>query len=178
MFANFEGISQLKKLAEMPYLTIISKNQKFFCQYDEQDQELIDRYKWHMNGRYVFTKIKGRSIGMHRIIMNIKDPSLDIDHKDGDPLNNTRANLRVCTRSENARNSRKNKGKVRYKGVYKDLNKFHVQITFNGKIRNLGRYRSEVTAGKIYDAKARELFKEFAFLNFPDATIEKQLTIF
>ncbi len=163
----------------MPYLTIISKNQEFFCQYDEQDQELIDRYKWHMNGRYVFTKIKGRSIGLHRIIMNIKDPSLDIDHKDGDPLNNTRANLRVCTRSENARNSRKFKGTSKYKGVYRDLNTYHAQIGQGGTVKNLGRYRSERTAAKQYDKEARHLYGAFANPNFREPGIEPtQLTIF
>jgi hypothetical protein len=178
LFANFEGISQLKKLAEMPYLTIISKNQKFFCQYDEQDREIIDSHKWHLSGGYVCTYINGKSVPLHRLLMQVEKP-LIVDHKDGNPLNNTRANLRICTHAQNIRNSRKHKGRIPYKGVYMDLNKYHVQITFDGKVRNLGRFRSPITAGRIYDRAARALFKDFAYLNFVGADIEAtQLTMF
>ena len=124
----------------MPFLTIISKNQEFICQYDEQDQEIISAHKWHLSAGYVCTYSKGKTVSLHRIIMRVLSrPGVQIDHIDHNPLNNRRANLRICTAAENRRNSRKFAGAVPLKGVYKDLNKFHVQIFQNGKVKNLGR---------------------------------------
>ena len=117
---------------------------------------------------------------MHRLILGIVDsPQIETDHKFHNKLDNRRAKIRVCTRSENRRNSRKVKeGSSQFKGVYRDNNKYHAQIMQGQKVINLGRFRSEVTAGKVYDQAARREFKDFAFLNFPDIDpYPKQLTI-
>ncbi|KKM22422.1 hypothetical protein LCGC14_1625440, partial [marine sediment metagenome] len=44
---------------------------------------------------------------------------------------------------------------------------FQAKITRNAKNYFLGRFDNEIEAAKAYDAKARELFGEFALLNFP-----------
>jgi hypothetical protein len=88
--------------------------------------------------------------------------------------------IRVCTHSQNRRNSRKLKksAQSQFKGVYRDRNKWHAQIMIDNQVVNLGRFRSPITAGKIYDRIAKETFKDFAFLNFPDIDpLPKQLTI-
>ena len=38
----------------------------------------------------------------------------------------------------------------------------------DGKNRSLGRFRDELAAAEAYDEAARELFGEYARLNFPD----------
>lgn len=161
-------------------ITILSKGREYVCRYDLRDAEIISAHKWHLCAGYVCTRVKGKTVSLHRIIMKVlSKPGAQIDHISHDKLDNRRANLRICTASENRRNSRKLAGTVPLKGVYKDLNLFHAQIYQDGKVKNLGRYRSAITAAKQYDIKARELFKAFAFLNFPGATIEAtQLTIF
>jgi hypothetical protein len=107
---------------------------------------------------------------MHRLILGIVNyPEIEADHIFHTKLDNRRENIRVCTRSENRRNSRKIKeGSSKLKGVYKDGKFWHSQIMQGDRVINLGRYYSEITAGKVYDREARKTFKDFAFLNFPD----------
>ena len=92
-----------------------------------------------------------------------------IDHKNRNSLNNHLSNLRWCTRKENNQNmsKRKNTSSV-YKGVYFDkaLNKWRAQIKHNDQRIHLGCYTDEADAGRAYDRKANELFREFANLNF------------
>lgn len=46
---------------------------------------------------------------MHRYLMGVTDPELVVDHRDGNGLNNTRANLYVVSRAENAKNKKLDK---------------------------------------------------------------------
>lgn len=160
-------------------ITILSKGREYIVRYDLRDQEIISAHKWHISQGYVCTSIKGKSVRLHRIIMKVLSKPVQIDHINHNKCDNRRANLRICTASENRRNSRKFKGSSKYKGVYRDLNTYHAQIMEAGTVKNLGRYRSAITAAKQYDIKARQLFGAFACLNFQDATIEAvQLKIF
>ena len=49
---------------------------------------------------------------------------------------------------------------------YKPLNKWNAQIHHNGRKIHLGYFLDEAEAGRAYDRKASELFREFAVLNF------------
>jgi hypothetical protein len=112
-------------------------------------------------------------------VLGIVDlPELEADHRYHNRLDNRRSKIRICSHSENRRNSRKVKeGSSIYKGVYKDGRFYHSQILQGAKVKNLGRFYSEKTAGKVYDEAARETFKEFAFLNFPEFVPDNQLSI-
>src|ERR1700722_4389868 len=46
-------------------------------------------------------------IWLHREILNLRDNKIEVDHIDGDPLNNQRSNLRVCSHRQNNRNKKK-----------------------------------------------------------------------
>jgi hypothetical protein len=96
---------------------------------------------------------------------------LVVDHIDHNGLNNTRANLRLCTLSQNQYNRRSAKhGSSKYKGVgYLKCGKvFTTQIAYGGKTYYLGRFKDEKEAARVYDEKAKEFFKDFACLNFPE----------
>lgn len=86
-------------------------------------------------------------------------------------MDNRRCNLRLATHQENCFNIRKRDGtSSKYKGVYFDTQNartWRARIARDGKRRHLGSFRSEVEAAKAYDAAAKELFGEFAWLNFP-----------
>lgn len=88
-----------------------------------------------------------------------------VDHIDGNGLNNSIENLRLCTPSQNAANRPPIRGR-KYKGLYKTRNnKWSAQITFNYKKISLGVYLTEIEAARAYNEKAKELFGEFARLN-------------
>jgi len=165
----------------------IQLTQNQVAKISDEDFDLISKYKWsayriagtsangnqHLYGfKAGFKKSidgKVKKFWMHNIIMN--PPSgYEVDHIDGDPLNNTRENLRVCTHAENCRNRGKpSTGKTsKYTGVRKrfDRNKFEASIRVNGKSIHIGYFESEEDAAKAYDAKATEEFGVFARLNF------------
>lgn len=81
-----------------------------------------------------------KTIMMHRILVSADD-DLDVDHIDGDGLNNRRSNLRCVTTKENCKNaSKKINNTSGANGVYwrKDIQKWVAQINYNGKRKHLG----------------------------------------
>ncbi|MBN1124206.1 MAG: HNH endonuclease [Sedimentisphaerales bacterium] len=105
---------------------------------------------------------------MHRLIARPPD-GMVVDHIDHNGLNNTRANLRVCTPQQNSRNRRSQSGRSKYKGISYDkrYKRWKARIRFQNKYIHIGTFRDEARAARAYDAKAAELFGEFACLNFP-----------
>jgi hypothetical protein len=142
---------------------------------DDEDYARIARYSWRLNrkGRPVrTTHAGGRSIctEMHRFILE-PPPGVRVDHIDGDPLNNQRANLRLATAAENSRNRRSLPGSSsRFKGVTwnRQCGKWQAGIKVSGRQIHLGLHVQEDAAARVYDRAAREHFGEFAYLNFPE----------
>jgi hypothetical protein len=90
-----------------------------------------------------------------------------VDHIDHDGLNNTRANIRTATTSQNATNRTFKKLKYHYRGVIRKNDGWIARIKKNGKRKILGPYKTEIEAACAYDLAAKELHGEFAVLNFP-----------
>lgn len=104
---------------------------------------------------------------LHRAIMNPAD-GLQVDHIDGNGLNNQRSNLRVCTHAENARNRRLNKRTTTgLKGVYqrRGSDKWQARIRVDGRFLCLGQFGSKLEAAKAYDEAAVRMRGEFARTN-------------
>lgn len=143
-----------------------------FAMVDAEDYARVMRYSWyaeqHYGLWYAMRKEGGRTVRMHREIMGAPGGKV-VDHINHDGLDNRRCNLRVCTHRENIRNQRGQRGRSsRYKGVSLDgrLGKWRAQLWHEGRHHYLGVYASEVEAARAYDAKARELYGAFAYLNF------------
>lgn len=139
---------------------------------DNEDAALISQYKWQADrdGRTWYARrtisLPGggrKTQKMHQLITG--HPRTD--HRNGDGLDNRRANLRRATKAQNNRNRRKTIGYSKYKGVGWHENRWCAQIKVNGKKIHLGRFISEEDAARAYDAAARREFGEFAALNFP-----------
>jgi hypothetical protein len=139
---------------------------------DDEDFEWLNQWNWYLDSHGYATKTNNSNnskIFMHRIIMNCPIGTM-IDHIDRDPLNNRRDNLRFCNHAQNAMNKKKGKNySTTYKGVRISDGKYIcAQIKLNGKSIHLGTFPNEETAARAYDIKAKELFGEYARLNFPE----------
>lgn len=143
-----------------------------FARVDPADYPALAVHKWSAarQGRsiYAVRSEAARQLRMHRVIM--KAPGhLVCDHIDHDGLNNTRGNLRLCTRAQNARNQRRRTGGTsRYKGVawHKRDRKWHARICHRGRCHHLGAFVSEPGAARAYDRAAARLHGTFAHGNF------------
>ncbi|MEN6576325.1 MAG: HNH endonuclease [Phycisphaerales bacterium] len=154
----------------------ITLTKGLFATVDPADLDWLNGFRWHATcsrGRtYAATVIGGRSISMHRLIMN-PPRGMWVDHKNGDRLDNTRENLRIVTPTQNRHNSRSGprRGKPKssqFIGVTRSGDRWKVKITHQGQAYFLGYFDDEVEAAKAWDAKAKELRGEFTYLNFPE----------
>lgn len=145
---------------------------------DDDDFELLNKWKWfaseggntaYAKRRMWFTDGRKRIIGMHRLLMGIHfGIEKQIDHINGDGLDNRRCNLRIASKAENVRN----KGKLRnntsgYKGVawHDRAQKWQAGIKKNNKRIYLGLFHSKRLAALAYNEAALKHHGKFARLN-------------
>ena len=86
---------------------------------------------------------------MHQLLVGDIEKGMVVDHINGDKLDNRKANLRVCTKSENQVNRRVAKGRCGYLGVAKHYGKFQARIRRNKKRIYLGRFDTAEEAAAV-----------------------------
>ena len=149
---------------------------------DDEDFEQVSKQKWCAlydgHNWYAFRNkviqnkpYKQITESLHRFLL-MPNKGQEVDHINGDTLDNRRCNLRVCTHAENTHNSRKPKTGLtsKYKGVdwYNPGKKFRARIhVYRVKRKSLGYFKDEIKAALAYDAAALKYYGEFARLNFP-----------
>lgn len=108
-------------------------------------------------------------IMLHRVIAELEYGIIpidkEIDHKNRDRLDNRSENLRVATDSQNAANKTIKPNASKYRGVYKNYDKWVAQISINDKVKHLGRYNTPREAALAYNEAAIQAYGEFAVLN-------------
>ena len=140
---------------------------------DLVDIPLVRDFTWHAapTKHTVYAKSSGPVSGgkrmyLHRLLMG--DPEgLEIDHIDGDGLNNRRygdsGNLRTATRSQNICNQRGvRRSKSGLKGAIPSKHRWQSQITVNGVTHYLGCFDTAEGAHAAYVKAGAELHGEFA----------------
>lgn len=178
----------------MSKFTIESRTHgKFEVLVDDDDLELVREHTWHVikahNGKfYVNTHVRHPDGGiyesgsekgqpkrtllqLHRLIAKAPKDKV-VDHINGNPLDNRRENLRIATHKQNSMNqmkTRTHKGKPtssKYRGVsfVKRRNRWIVKCSGH----HVGYFKEENEAARAYDEKAKELFGDYAHLNFPE----------
>lgn len=134
---------------------------------DDEDYELLSQYTWrkYAYNRHVHTSINQQTILIHRMLMKPAE-GMVVDHINGDPLDNRKANLRVCTQAENTMNRRPNyRGASKFKGVTKHGKRWRAQINRDGVKYDLGCFDCETQAAAAYNGAAIVLCGKFAHLN-------------
>lgn len=145
---------------------------------DDEDFDLVGHLRWYASivnkgscfyaARHTSRKSeKHMVIYMHRIILNAPS-GMDVDHINGNGLDNQKKNLRLCNHQQNMCNIRKRKGASSlYKGVHwaKIHQRWVAKIEVNKKIRAVGVFRTEIEAALAYNEAAKELHGEYAVLN-------------
>ena len=112
-----------------------------------------------ITGNYVYSAETGL---LHRYIMEATD-GLVVDHINGDPLDNRRENLRVCTQKQNCQNRGATR-KTGLKGIslHKATNRWRAYIKIDGRQKHLGLFPTMEEASKAYAEAAHKYFGEFA----------------
>lgn len=153
----------------------------YYALVDDKNFEQLNQWKWYTlidsskkiyavrNDIYIKNK-KRKIIWMHRLIMNTPK-NMETDHRDSNGLNNQIRNLRIVTRIQNSSNRKLNKNNMSgYKGVnQKYWNRWQASISVKGKLKYLGLFKTAHQAALAYDLWAKDIYGEFALLNFRKA---------
>lgn len=159
---------------KLPKLILVGDQD--FAMIDKGDIAIVSDRKWKLFSGYA---VCGGEF-MHRLIMGSKK-GMDVDHRNGNGLDNRRCNLRHATHSQNTASSiRMKKGNpaLRARVIRRTTSKFR-GVSFRsdrkrwtaylgtGKFRqHLGCFDSEKEAAKAYDRAALKTYGEFAKLNY------------
>ena len=112
-------------------------------------------------------------IYMHRVVVDAKPRDI-VDHSNHNTLDNRISNVRVADKTQSQQNRKpQSNNKSGFKGVFwvdrrLTPGSWVARIKANGVDIHLGFYPTAERAAVAYDCAARLLFKEFAWLNFPE----------
>ncbi|OGP87143.1 MAG: hypothetical protein A2031_08025 [Deltaproteobacteria bacterium RBG_19FT_COMBO_43_11] len=138
----------------------ISLTQSKVALVDDDMFEELNKYKWYAHKRVsIFYAArclpreggKQRMISMHEMILGKQPDNYEIDHKDGNGLNNQRDNLRIVTHRQNGQNRHQIKAS-KYPGIYfhKPSRSWCGRISISGKRKCLGYFKTEKEAFQSY----------------------------
>lgn len=133
---------------------------------DEIDLDKIRNSSWCFNksGHYLVANINHKIVRLHRLIMDVDNPTIVVDHINGDTTDNRRCNLRITSQKHNARNVRASKNNVtNYPGVSKNPSgKYRARITVNRKQIILGTFDTLDEAIQVRKKAEIKYFGDYA----------------
>lgn len=139
---------------------------------DAVDWPLVRNFHWYAlvtKKSRTYYAASGHGVRMHRLLLSATTGQ-EVDHEDRNGLNNRRNNIRVLSHGFNVHNQGpRADNRLGLKGVYAEYGKFRAQIRFNGKIFSIGTFTTPQEAARAYDAKAKDLYGDFATSSFPQS---------
>jgi len=164
----------LRPLLPYPDGTLgVTLTQGYTAIVDADDRSRIEGYNWTVrldsNGvAYAMRRSKAEgTVYLHRSLMDLErgDPT-EVDHLNSDTLDCRRSNMRLATRTENARHIRSHRGSSSaYVGVSWHRASRSWRVNVGSQL--IGHYGTEVEAARARDAAARDLFGEWPVINLP-----------
>lgn len=144
-----------------------------FAKVDDADYEELSKRKWHAHKSdetyYAATVTNGRGCTLlHRILMGKPEKGMCVDHANRDSLDNQRANLRFCTRSQNNINRRTRRTIGGLRGTSKlsgnRVKPWVAEIYHEGKKVRLGTFTTAEEAHEAYAAASKKYHGAFSCL--------------
>ena len=130
----------------------------YYAYIDVEDVSLLEGYHFSLNAKgYAYDSTK--DVLLHRLIMNAKDGEF-VDHKNHNTLDCTRANLRICSSSENSSN-RKCINKLGISNIRYRFDKNRWAVEFKGRDSKL--FSAFHEAFNYRNKKAVELFGDYSY---------------
>lgn len=156
-------------------MKIIELTKKKVAIVDDADFEYLNQWKWHISSKgYAIRREhlsgghgneKFRFVLLHRQLMTPSDKQ-QVDHLNGDKLDNRKANLRLCTPGENQSNrGLQSNNTSGYKGVFAYGTRWRARIVTGRKNINLGVFDTKEQAALAYNEAALIHHGTFAKLN-------------
>lgn len=166
----------MKHVVERPGYLEVHLTKGLVAKVDLSDRALIECVSWRASKSsaglyYARGYFQGVDMYMHVLLAGPVPTGKEVDHRNGDTLDNRRANMRVCTRRQNYRNRGKRPNCTsRFKGVcrLKGCDRWRAYIRTASGFRHLGTFSREEDAAKAYNRAAIRYFKLFALLNEVD----------
>jgi hypothetical protein len=146
-----------------------TKGEKFF--FDLEDYDLIKDYCWYVNiDKYVEARdlVTNKIIRMHRLVLNVKQRSIEPDHIFHINYDNRKSQLRLATSSQNKMNTKiRSDNKSGIKGVCwcKEKNCWIAYIGINHKSIKLGYFKDIDDAAKVRKEAEEKYFGEYSYNN-------------
>lgn len=134
-------VNKVVQCGEITKLITI-KNEEILI--DASDYNSIKNYYWSLNSQgYVISVINGKHKRLHLFLVN-KPNNTDVDHINGNKLDNRRCNLRICSHKENSRNVKVSKNnKIGHLGIsITKYGRYRARIMVDGKEIRLGNYKN------------------------------------
>lgn len=156
----------------------IRSTQGYVALVDDEDYERFGKHRWYAHNGSNGGKRPARRepkpsrkvVFLVHAIMGVPEKGWVVDHIDGNPWNNQKSNLRVCTNAQNLKNQRRpRKDDGAGKGVHRRGRRWIALICSDGVRHDLGSYETALEAELVYDAAALFLHGDFACLNHPNA---------
>lgn len=141
---------------------------------DANDFDRAAGIRWSPGSKgYAMNRAGGGCIYLHRFILDA-ELGVDVDHRNGDPLDCRRTNLRTGTTAQNMQNQRMvstERKRVPFKGVTlrRGPRPYQARIRDRGEQASLGRFETAEDAARAYDDEARRRWGARACVNFPRA---------
>lgn len=133
---------------------------------DDEDYESVACHSWCAQCRqyryrqaiYAQGKVGKEVVRMHRFVLGLQTgDGLEVDHINGDTLDNRRCNLRVCSHSDNMYGARYRLPSCGFRGVRKKCSQWEARLCYHGRLISIGLFRTPEEAHWAYLQESRHL---------------------